>query len=439
MEREKRVAVVSGGAQRASSAAGAARALGLPQGVGSWSSGEYVHQSLAAKTRVGEEDGDSRDALFPFLQAGKPPRIYELSSVAKPRRWAEYMSRAGPPLAELEKLGRVRRVSGVEEADVCYWDVHEGDEVPWLEAVLELCAEHRVPLLQASRSSATLSLLSASAARGSPEFACASLSRLGGKTFGVGKLQGFARGLGWHGELSGRDVLLVSADIGDVAEAAEHGVDALLLLGDRAQGQLQACRSAMEQEKAVLRKQMSVSQRVAEDSPAMLHLASNPLTAVFRLPGLLAEATRKNAEHRAKQQAVPQAAPAKAEGSAAAPSAKGSPPQAPADAMSQLAFDDYRELLMQWCSAAKVSPPAGLAQPPIRWSDQDSEETVAIPTPVGGAVLRSPPGTSARSRRRGGHGSDVRAGSEENAPAGSPRAPQTESVDDILGLLSKDK
>lgn len=97
-----------------------------------------------------------------------------------------------------------------------------------------------------------------------------------------------------------QDILLISPDIGDVIEAGEEGADVLILLGDMAQSQLHAARSHAEQEKVVERKRMSVSQRVAEDSPAMLQAATNPLLSVFQLPSLLSEAVRKNAEHRAK-------------------------------------------------------------------------------------------------------------------------------------------
>jgi len=166
--RGKQVAVVHGTASRASALAAAAQQGGLPEGVRTWSSGEFICQSLAAgaKARTSGVTCEQALALLPFLGQGRAPRVFELSALARPRRWAEAMARGSPPLASLEQAGAVQRVADIEKADVCYWDVHEGDEVSWLEATLELCAELKVPLLQGRRGAQALRLLAASSASG---------------------------------------------------------------------------------------------------------------------------------------------------------------------------------------------------------------------------------------------------------------------------------
>eukprot|EP00428_Durinskia_dybowskii_P001830 CAMPEP_0170282340 /NCGR_PEP_ID=MMETSP0116_2-20130129/41193_1 /TAXON_ID=400756 /ORGANISM="Durinskia baltica, Strain CSIRO CS-38" /LENGTH=426 /DNA_ID=CAMNT_0010533689 /DNA_START=21 /DNA_END=1298 /DNA_ORIENTATION=- len=295
--REKRVAAVAATAQRAASAQQRARSLGFPEAAQAWTSGEFVHRCLASPGAAGRPE-------LPTLPEGRSAKVYELSQIAKPRRWAEFMARGGPPLEALAKSGAIRRADTVEGADLCYWDVYDGDEVPYVEAVLELCQEYRVPLLQPHRSHRAVQALSASAPKGSVDAAAVHLSKIGGTAFGVGKVAGYAAGLGWEEDLAPQDVLLISADIGDVIEAEAAGIDVLLLFGGVAEGQLHAFRADAEQAKFAERKQMSVSQRVAEDSPAMLQAATNPFLSVFQLPALLAEATRKNAEHRAKVRAA---------------------------------------------------------------------------------------------------------------------------------------
>lgn len=93
-------------------------------------------------------------------------------------------------------------MDSVEQADVCYWDAGDGDEVQWVEAVLELCAEYRVPLLQARRGAAAMRLAAPWAAKGSAEASALHLAKLGGTHLGAGKLAGLSSGLGWADDLA---------------------------------------------------------------------------------------------------------------------------------------------------------------------------------------------------------------------------------------------
>mmetsp|Transcript_183175 Transcript_183175/g.580735 ORF Transcript_183175/g.580735 Transcript_183175/m.580735 type:complete len:510 (-) Transcript_183175:57-1586(-) len=377
LEREKRVAVVAGAAGRAASLISAARSAGLPEGIQGWSSGEFVHRGLAA--------GSLREAL-PFLPEDRPPKIFELSSLAKPRRWAEFMARGAPPLTDLGKAGTVKRLEGLEEADLCYWDASEGDEITYLETTLELCAESKVPLVQVRRGTAAARALAASHRKGSAEAGAQLLQKLGGKSFGIGKLAGLPEGLGWMDDFSPQDILLVTGDVGDVLEASELGIDSLLLLGDQAHSQLNSFKASSEQEKAVQRKTMSVSQRVAEDSPGMLAAAGNPLLSVFKLPSLLAEATRKNAEHRAAKaaeetQAQQRAVEAKVgKDGPAAPRKPVVRQEVPSAASSSA---EISELLERWCRVHGAARPAAvLPKPPLRW---DPDEADDVGTGTGGS------------------------------------------------------
>jgi len=319
-------------------------------------------------------------------------------------------SARSPPLAGLEKAGVLQRVSAIEDADICYWDAQEGDDLDaFLEAALELCAEMKVPLLHANRSADGTRTVADSVGKGSAEAAAARLERLGGRALAAGKLDGCAQGLGWAEDLVPRDVLLVTPDLGDVAEAAKHGVDVILQLGSRAEAQLSAFRHAREQKKAAERKHASVSQRMAEDSPAMLHAASNPFFSVFKLPSLLAEASRKNAEHRARVER----AQADAVVAAHARGATDAEAAAAASAASRLELqEDPSEALRRWCDAMKVPPPAALLRGPVRWDLEENE---------GGKALGS-----TRTTRR------AQAGTMRG---GAARAAEPESVDDILQQL----
>ncbi|CAE8648072.1 unnamed protein product, partial [Polarella glacialis] len=133
--RDKLVAVVSGTALRSKALGAAARSGGLPAGVASWSSGELICRTLEGRT-------PGSDLLQPLLSLKKPPKVFELGSLVKPRRWSDVAKRGDPPLESLANAGYVRRVDDVEKADVCYWDAQEGDELgQWLEAAVELCAD----------------------------------------------------------------------------------------------------------------------------------------------------------------------------------------------------------------------------------------------------------------------------------------------------------
>ncbi|CAK0859276.1 unnamed protein product, partial [Prorocentrum cordatum] len=92
--RGKKVAVVAGTPSRASTVAASVRRGGMPAGVQAWSSGELVCRALAgpAKGHAGSLD----QVLGRF--EGRPPRVFELSSVAKPRRWSDFSNRGPTPM-----------------------------------------------------------------------------------------------------------------------------------------------------------------------------------------------------------------------------------------------------------------------------------------------------------------------------------------------------
>lgn len=172
----------------------------------------------------------------------------------------------------------------------------------------------------------------------------------------------------------------MTGDVGDVLEASELGIDSLLLLGDQAHSQLNSFKASSEQEKAVQRKTMSVSQRVAEDSPGMLAAAGNPLLSVFNLPSLLAEATRKNAEHRAAKaaeetQAQQRAVEAKVGKDGPAASRK---PVVRQEVPSAASSAEISELLELWCRANGAARPAAvLPKPPLRWDPDEADDVGA--------------------------------------------------------------
>jgi len=377
------------------------------------------------------------EPLFEFLlNAQRPLRIFELSSIARPRRWAEAVTRGPPALAKLDSMGIVKRVSGVEEADLCYWDAHESDDLSeWLEVVLELCLEFKVPLMHTRGTSSTIKQLAPSCTKASAEAAGLKLERLGGQTISVGKLHGCMEGLDWDREISSREVLLISTDLGDIAEAADHDVDTLFLLGSHAKSQLSAFREARSQQKAAERRQMSVSQRVAEDSPGLLAASTNPFFSVFKLPSLLAEVTRKNAENKARHPSSPLHVPGKPAGQDS-PTVTGLPPK---ESMPQLPDLDFLELLEQWCNVAKVPLPTSIYEPPLSWDANESE--VDKEAGLGNSIRGGPlimdnnclhdeaQAMQVRSRRRR---------VDESAPSLQMNAKvESESIDDIMSQLLK--
>jgi len=362
LHREKSVAVVQGAALRAHTASASSRSAGVPPDVGTWTSGELVHKILASPT------SSSASSVAPtfrkFLEdRATPLKVFELSSIARPRKWSELMSRAPPPLTDLAKAKVISRVGNIEDADVCYWDLHEGDDLgTLLEASLELCHEFRVPLLQVRTGESALQALKFATPRGSPEAAALSLERLGGKSLSVGKLDGSFEALGWADKFDKREVLLLTSDLADVAEANAHGIDSVLLVGERVTSQLRAFAAAEQEAKAADRRHASMSQRVAEDSPAMFHAASNPFFSVFKLPSLLAEATRRNHEHRQrKTQAV---VADTADSSTITSSSQGRPLDD--------TLEDTLEILKRWCAAAHVQLPVATCSGTLPWDDTNA-------------------------------------------------------------------
>ncbi|CAJ1377344.1 unnamed protein product [Effrenium voratum] len=345
MGREKLVGVVSGSAVQAKALSAAVQEGGLPVGVGTWSSGELISRTLQGKATC--------EALSELPER---PRVIELGAFVKPRKWAELRS---PALEGLVRAGHVRRVESVENADFCYWDVQEGDKLdPWLEAAVELCADLKIPLVQPQWSQRALEKMAPLLDRsGTLEGVTEKMRRLGGRVLSVGKLDDCLQGLAW--DLSPRDVLLVTSRLGDLVEAAQLGADALLLFGPSVQGQLGAWREAQRQSQTERRKTLSVSQRVAEDSPGMMAAATNPFLSVFQLPSLLAEATSRNLKHREAQRA----GSGTASGEAKAELKDARRQQAtPEDAPDM-------EMLGKWCEVEKIQPPVAM-MPSLLWDDQ---------------------------------------------------------------------
>eukprot|EP00927_Polykrikos_kofoidii_P046415 TRINITY_DN4065_c0_g1_i1.p1 TRINITY_DN4065_c0_g1~~TRINITY_DN4065_c0_g1_i1.p1 ORF type:complete len:395 (+),score=55.29 TRINITY_DN4065_c0_g1_i1:224-1408(+) len=355
VDRDKHVALVQATPAPASAILRVGRANGLPQDVASWTSGEFVRHCLSTV------DYAELPRCPAPLQKPRPLRVFELSSISMPRNLKELARRGEPPLADLQNLGSIRRVSDIARADVCYWDLPEGDHLgELLEASLELCADNRVPLVHASRSAtASIALESIPTTRGTPEDAAASLTRLGGSAFGVGKLDGYTDGLRLH-ELDPVDILLISDNIGDIAEAADHGVHVLLLLGSVARGQLSAFADAGRQAKAAARQFASVTQRIGEDSPAMLAAANSPFLSFLKLPTLLKETMQRNAEHRKRTAAAVVASTA----------AKEAPIQVETD-VSAPSEEDYLDLLRSWCTANQVEMPVGVVLGPLTWDGSE--------------------------------------------------------------------
>eukprot|EP00928_Gymnodinium_smaydae_P065943 TRINITY_DN49004_c0_g1_i1.p1 TRINITY_DN49004_c0_g1~~TRINITY_DN49004_c0_g1_i1.p1 ORF type:complete len:483 (+),score=67.88 TRINITY_DN49004_c0_g1_i1:53-1501(+) len=416
ISREKRVAVVQGTSSRASTLAAMARKGGIPAEVAAWTSGEFVYRTLAGRlTRASPEASDGSPTEWHPANLGFPPaehtgklRVFEVSSIAKPRRWADLVARGEPPLAGLEKGGFVKRVSEIEDADVVYWDAQQGDDLgAFYEAMIELCVDMNVPMLHASRSCRAAHAVLGATARDSAENAAYRIERLGGRTFAAGKLDGCAHELGWATDTIPSEALVVTPDLGDVVEAANHGADALLLLGSLAESQLAAFEHARVQESLAKRKHMSVSERMAEDSPAMLHAASNPFFSVFKLPALLAEATRKNAEHRSRQRQA-----------ANAPSVDSAAPATSRQVQEAANFDSL-EALQRWCSAMSVPMPiVHVGQ--LRWDERD-EVPADSPKPVGNPLAHA---AMRRAVTKGGQTDHAR-----SAPA---RSTDTESLDALM-------
>ncbi|CAE7644132.1 unnamed protein product [Symbiodinium sp. CCMP2592] len=363
LARDKRVGVLSGSPLRAKVIKAATCEGGLPAEVAAWTSGELICRSL---------DGSLAHEAISALP--RPPKVFELGIFVKPQRWSDTARRGAPPLEALARAGHLKRVESIEDANLCYWDAQEGDKLDhWLEAAVELCADLKVPLLQPKWGAAALDAVAPLAGRtsGTVEAVSANMRRFGGQVISVGKLDKCFEGLGWD-DLAPRDALLVTSSLGDLVEASQVGTDVLLLFGSRAQSELTAWRQIRTQQREEKRKNLSVSQRVSEDSPGLMAAATNPFLSVFQLPSLLAEATAKNLKHREKQKERQQ----KAASAAAARSAVGfeEAPEVPVDSDTDV---DMTELLGDWCQAMRVEKPIALAEA--------SSAGVAAKAPRGGA------------------------------------------------------
>ena len=348
-KRQKLAAAVSGSAVRAKTHVASLANAGMKD-LAAWSSGEFICRSLA------------KNDLF-----GLPPqpRVFELGNFVKPQRWTELVHRS-PPLEGLVRAGHIRRTESVEHADVCYWDAQEGDHLDhWLEAAVELCVDLEVPLLQPKWSASALETIAPLMdASGTLESTALKVKRLGGRVLSVGKLEGAAEAL----NLAPRDALLVTLDLGDLVEASTYGMDTLLIFGAQARQQLRVWAEMEAQQERQRRKSLSVSERVAEDSPRMMAAANNPFFAVFQLPSLLAEATAKNKKQREAKRELPQA------------SAELAPEQ-------HQAIEVDTELLLRWCRAVQVEPPRALMST-LSWSSADESEKTS---PVKEAVKQPAP------------------------------------------------
>eukprot|EP00434_Breviolum_minutum_P033445 symbB.v1.2.029593.t1/scaffold3261.1/size60078/1 len=338
--------------------------LGQGAGLRSWTSGELINRSL-------------KEGQLPGAQAlATPPRVFELGTFVKPRRWTELVQRS-PPLEGLVKAGIVKRVDSVENADLCYWDAQEGDRLDhWLEAVVELCADMQVPLLQPKWGAAALDAMAPLMdATGTLESVALKMKRLGGRVLSCGKLDGAMEALDL--ECTSRDVLLVTSQLGDLIEASQQGADVLLLLGAGVKEQLRTWREVEARHETQRRKTMSVSQRVAEDSPRMMAAANNPFLSVFQLPSLLAEATASNRKHREMKERERSKA-------TVAPTA----PTMPADGaqeqkLEEKVADDVNELLERWCKAAKIPlPVAMMSSSTLLWDGPEKETPAPRATPL---------------------------------------------------------
>ncbi|CAL1129278.1 unnamed protein product [Cladocopium goreaui] len=416
LEREKMVAAVSGNALQAKAQMAALRDGGMPAGVQSWTSGELINRSL---------QGAELPAPEALKALASPPRIFELGTFVKPRRWTELVQR-NPPLEGLVKANLVKRVDSVEKADLCYWDAQDGDRLDhWLEAVVELCVDLQVPLLQPKWGAAALDAIAPlNDATGTLESVALKMKRLGGRLVSCGKLDGALEGLDFQG-LAPRDVLLVTGSLGDLVEASQHGADVLLLLDADVKQQLRTWTEVEARHETQRRKTMSVSQRVAEDSPRMMAAANNPFLSVFQLPSLLAEAAASNRKHREMKERE-QRSKAAAAATASVPPAE-VPEEEPK--MEEKVADDVTELLDRWCKATKVPlPVAVMSSSTLYWDGPEKETPTAAlrrPRPAATAAPGAAPGAARRDRGlpRG---------------TGQAAAPQTEeSLESLLAQMEK--
>eukprot|EP00435_Cladocopium_sp_Y103_P065766 s123_g27.t1 len=414
LEREKMVAAVSGNALQAKAQMAALRDGGMPVGVQSWTSGELINRSL---------QGAELPAPEVLKALASPPRIFELGTFVKPRRWTELVQR-NPPLEGLVKANLVKRVDSVEKADLCYWDAQDGDRLDhWLEAVVELCVDLQVPLLQPKWGAAALDAIAPlNDATGTLESVALKMKRLGGRLVSCGKLDGALEGLNFQG-LAPRDVLLVTGCLGDLVEASQQGADVLLLVGAEVKQQLRTWTELEARHETQRRKTMSVSERVAEDSPRMMAAANNPFLSVFQLPSLLAEAAASNRKHREMKERE-QRSKAAAAATAAVPPAE-TPEEEPK--VKEKVADDVSELLERWCKATKVPlPVAVMSSSTLYWDGPEKE------TPATTAALRRPaPAASAAAP-----------GSPRRRDRGAPRdeqaaAPGEESLESLLAQMEK--
>eukprot|EP00929_Paragymnodinium_shiwhaense_P054134 TRINITY_DN27130_c0_g1_i3.p1 TRINITY_DN27130_c0_g1~~TRINITY_DN27130_c0_g1_i3.p1 ORF type:complete len:575 (+),score=172.62 TRINITY_DN27130_c0_g1_i3:84-1808(+) len=376
LQRGKHVAALRSAPVTAAAVLKEVNAAGAPSGLCAWSSGEYLRRCFQMDS---EADYDPRPRP---LQKKKPVRVFRLSQVSLPRNWKDFERGAQSAelalLPDLEKAGHIRLVTDVEKADVCLWDVpvtHDAGDV--LEPILDLCLDNGVVFVQLSRSAYSIKAVASMMARDGPEASAALLGRLGGLTTSMGKLDGVVAGLAWRDQeiredLTPQEMLLVTDDLGDLAEAEEHGVDALLVMSSRAHGQLGAFAQAEQMQAAAERKNASVSQRLAQDSPAMLHAASNPFFSFLQLPGLIKEVSRRNAEHRERAEAAQAAARARQdalrqqeeEASQRAPTTDKAGDRSTARGSKQLPevpLEDPMDLLQRWSRGSKVRLPAAVA------------------------------------------------------------------------------
>jgi len=299
-----------------------------------------------------------------------------------------------------------------------------------LDAVLELCLEFRVPLLHAAHAQAVLTTLGKEAMRpNTAEAHACSFTRLGGRAFGVGKLDGCLPSL-QIGANSGdviapQDALLISNDLGDVIESSAHGMDSMLVLEDSSQltSQLSAMAAAAKLEEQIARRTMSVAQRVQDDSPAMMHAASMPFLSFLQLPTLIAKARQQSTELKgttSDQHVTPKSS---------ADDPKGKPEASMPD--------DILDAVLVFCKAKGIRAPIG-GMPHLRWDEHDSQTITAKAS----TNIARPSDVHAKEEHGRGQSRNLASIGRQPSPTSSAneewRFPsQAESVGDILGKLQE--
>jgi len=345
--------------------------------------------------------------------------IFGLSSIAVPRSWSNWQRREPSVIKLLAKSRVVKAADEIIEGVVCFWDAINDDDLDdSLEAIMELCAAHTVPLVLAHSGAAAMRCLKAAhaASRGTPEAAAYHVCQLGGKSFGISAFEGCVEGLGWS-KLEPRDILVISSKLEDVADADEQSLDVALVLGDTVKGQIQTFAEAKQRKDAAKRQQMSMSQRVEADSPGMMHAATSPFLSFLKLPQLLRDVSRQNKEDHERESAI----------AAAAQSASKEPSGRPLVSWSVL------EQLETWCSSSGIGQPAGTFLGSLSW---DAEEVVH-PKDISDysdareQTVKTTPRTTPTDPSRSSHGEDTLASLR------TEEVEEVETMDDILAQFNK--